>query len=312
MSRSSKNVQVPQEVINARRNLGGAFSTVEGTQVFPSDIGQHFMLFRFREYSATRNNVTAGIGLRANDSRDRYTASVGLPVPLQLVERYNVGLSTMDIGLTGAIASDIIAGGSNEVRALLRGQNTAEATSQSSAPFWDSFQGVGQTAHDVTAAVIRAAAMASLITPIGAAVGNAVGQINNPNTIAAFYGVQMRTHQFQWLFSPESASESSKLESILKRFKFHMLPQSTSRYFLKYPDEVDITIGGTSLEYQLPFKSCLIQSADINYTPTGRVSKFKNTGASTHIGFGLTLIETEAFTREDISLATVGVGRGEG
>jgi hypothetical protein len=305
MTSSSKNVQVPQEVINSRRNLSAAFNTVGNTLVYPPDVGTHFMMFRFREYSATRNNVTANQGLRAGDTRDQYTSSIVLPVPENLSESFRASYTSDALGLAGGLVRDIGSGLSNGARSLFNGNFNTDGMLELG-NFASQFSS-SQAATDVAAAVARLAVRntASRVlnyttsSQVIGAVDQLTGSTQNPNYVTAFHGTELRMHNFSWLFSPESAQESRLLEQVSRRFKYHMLPSSTTRYFLQYPDEVDITIGG-SPDYQMPFKSSVVLNVHFDYTPQGVVSKFKETGAHTQIRFGITLIETEAFVREDI------------
>ena len=307
MARGSKNVEIPSAIINARRNVSAAFGGAVNSLRFPSDLGAHFAMFRFREYSATRNNRSASQGLRAGAARDRYTSSIILPLPINLQERFNVSYAQENLGVSGQLILDAASGISNLTGSAINNPEALGAWSADLGRYASSIaeQGVTSTAVDVAAAVFNQS-FSRRLGPVNApAVAQQLtGQINNPHTVTMFNGVQMRMHYFYWILTPESEAESRTIENITKRFKYHMLPEGTvNNYFLKYPDEVDITIAGASPEFQIPFKSAVVLSAYLDRSPSGAPVKMRDTGADAQVALSLYLMETETFVRDDIDMS---------
>jgi hypothetical protein len=79
-----------------------------------------------------------------------------------------------------------------------------------------------------------------------------------------------------------------------------MLPErGVGNLTLKYPDECEIYIMGTGVDYMYHFKTAVIKSMSTNFAPDGVLSFFGGTGAPTAVTLDLQLTETSIHTRED-------------
>ena len=115
-----------------------------------------------------------------------------------------------------------------------------------------------------------------------------------------FQGVGLRSHQFQWKLAPASRSESEVLGTIINSMRASMLPErGKGNLTLKYPDECEIYIMGTNVNYMYHFKTAVIKSMNTNFAPDGVLSFFGGTGAPTAVTIDIQLTETSIHTRED-------------
>ena len=115
-----------------------------------------------------------------------------------------------------------------------------------------------------------------------------------------FQGVGLRTHNFTWKLAPASRTETQLLSRVINSFRGSMLPErGASNLTLKYPDEVDIFIGGSAIEHLYHFKRAVVRNFSANYAPDGTPSFFRDGGAPTSVQLQLDLMETEIHTRED-------------
>ena len=135
---------------------------------------------------------------------------------------------------------------------------------------------------------------------LAAGINRYFGSAPNPHITAIFRGVGLRTHNFSWKLSPASQQESVILNNIIMHIRAAMLPQrGIGNLTMKFPDEVDIYIGGSSDEYLYHFKRAVIRNMTTNFAPDGITSFFAGTGAPTAVNLTLDLLETSIHTRGD-------------
>jgi len=135
---------------------------------------------------------------------------------------------------------------------------------------------------------------------VAAGLNRFFGSAPNPHITALFQGVGLRQHEFQWKLAPGSAEESEKLSQIINALRGSMLPgRGKGNLTLEYPDECEIYIMGTNVNFMYHFKTAVIKSMSTNFAPDGVLSFFGGTGAPTAVTLDLQFTETSIHTRED-------------
>ena len=260
--------------------------------VFPEDLSTHYMAFQFYRYVFKDNSFQKRV----------LHKTILLPVPLQLVEAINVNYNEASLGAVGGAMSDLVA------------QGNASAISAAAAS-------VGEGAKSLTGAVMDSVvggSPAALLKSQNANLGIAsmgfrggdgavaaglnrfFGSAPNPHITTLFQGVGLRSHQFQWKLAPGSKAESDTLATIINSMRASMLPErGKGNLTLKYPDECEIYIMGTNVNYMYHFKTAVVKSMNTNFAPDGVLSFFGGTGAPTAVTIDIQLTETSIHTRED-------------
>ena len=137
---------------------------------------------------------------------------------------------------------------------------------------------------------------------IAAALSAASGLAANPKKEQIFKGVDHRTFEFRYLFSPRNAAESSNVKNIIKTFKYHMHPEykDANNFLFIYPSEFDITYFQESKENDNLHRhtSCVLTGMDVNYTPMGTTFSTFPDGSPTQIEVTLKFLELAILTKE--------------
>ena len=105
------------------------------------------------------------------------------------------------------------------------------------------------------------------------------GAVMNPNMELLFGGPQLRSFGFTFKFSPRSAKEAKTLIKVIRFFKQGMAAQKKDNgLFLQAPYTwtLEYLHKGRSHKYLNQFKECAMQSFNVNYTPDGNYSTFRD------------------------------------
>jgi hypothetical protein len=282
-----KTVQLPQSVINSRRAEINSNTKVLS---YPKDLGNHFMLFQFKKYNRFQANVKDSTAI---------LDSVALPVPLGLKEEHSLDYKQGQVGaIIGAVFED------QGIQQYINNiwNNPADPSSYTN---YGPLAGTGQRLWDSREDLVKGL-LAQVFEghPLSTAVTQTVAQIPNPHLVTAFHGVSLRKHNFSWLFAPETAADSDILQKIATLIRKHALPPySGNKILLKYPSEVDISIGGLSSNYNYVFKTGVIEAIRYDRAPQHISAYFKGTGAPVLSKLDLVIMETEIFSREDYGIS---------
>jgi hypothetical protein len=257
-----------ETVVDAQQSISSKVQGNEGLLRFPPDYGEYYMLMKFTEYARpSPQAVATRKGLR----------NFILPIPRELKEQFANNIDPKGMGVVTGGLADI-------------GTNI--------------FRGAGEGAGKQLEALAYSAAVQA-IGDFGDVIGQFGGAVPNPHLQAIFNGVQMRTHSFQWTFSPRNAVESRELQQIIYELKKYSLPafSNLGTAALQYPPLVDIELYpwmNDGDEYQLiRFKPCLVQNISVNYSPQGLPAFFKGTKQPTFIQISIDFMETEIQTAYD-------------
>lgn len=270
---------------------------------YPREIDEvpHKILFKFTKRGFTQ----AGTNQRATNSS---TMFLTLPVPSKIVDGTSVKITGTDLGLTGELlagASSYLSGMDfTSLEAAGRSALTAgRAIGDTLSNAYTSPNGAVGFAGElgraglqfygaklINAAVSR---LAGVNVNAAAALAVGTGQILNPFTTAVFGGVDLRTFDFNWQFSPVGEQESVDLEKIIKRLRAKSLPTvSPNSLFMEFPHEVEFTyLGMQSDTFTFPTAPCYITSLQVDRTAAGTPAFFAKTGAPAFISIGMRLLE---------------------
>ena len=128
---------------------------------------------------------------------------------------------------------------------------------------------------------------------------------------AVFTGIGYRKFSYQWKFTPRDPEEAYQVDTIIRTFKFHMLPEyqqdeGAGRYFT-VPSEFEIyyMYRGDENTWLNKLKTCVLTNMEVNYTPntdwqTLRPIGGRNGAPPAEIDMKLDFQETDLVTKEDI------------
>lgn len=254
--------------------------------VFPSDLTQKFWIrFNFKEYRRNLGNSTTY-------SKD----SIRLPIPTNLLDNYSIQYNVVSLGAIGGESANIVSQFMDDLNAP--GGQSAQN---------NAFRNLGSNINDMmnteTVGVLARRAAGAFSDAVGTAIDQAAGNILNPYVTQAFQGVDFKTHEFTWRFSPRDPNESQQLMFIINRFKLHAAPAlSNGGMRMGYPSVVTVELytGAAGNKFLFPFKPCFISGVNVNYAPSGVPSFFKGTNAPTEVELRLSLRENQLELRQDV------------
>ena len=129
------------------------------------------------------------------------------------------------------------------------------------------------------------------------------GYALNPQLEVLFKGTEMRTFQFDFLFSPYDESEAEAVVNIIKTFKFHQAPEvvtdSVGRFFVPPSEfDIDFLVDGQINDKIHQIGTCVLTNINVDYAPNGW-STFSN-GMPTSVRMTLQFMETEIVTKQRV------------
>lgn len=247
---------------------------------YPDDLGEYFIIFTFKSYER-KAPITEFVELPQ--------LTINLPIPANLQEQFNMQYSDKQLGIAGFFEENLqkITGTSEEM-----GKKLGESIRQ----------GFEQATKSPAESVLYGTRTVTGISDsVGSAIDVATGAIQNPFQTLVFQGVNLRSHNFTFRFSPNSMTESERLKQIINEFKVRMHPARTgSSLFLTFPDVVDIKFGkrdGTPYF----FKTCFLETMTVNYSPQGTPAFFADTSNPVEVELSLTFKEIKPLTRDDFT-----------
>lgn len=259
---------------------GGGGQKSQGNYVFPEalraddqDVIKFKQVkFRPRKFDVSAGNIS-GIGNRPSMNGSLMQGSVTLPIPggINDANSVNWGEQSMTAAqaAAGALASKALEGDFTGLEGAIT-ENT------------DAIKKV------VKSEVIKAASG----TDSAQFLARTEGVVMNPNMELLFGGPQLRSFGFTFKLSPRNAKEAKTLISIIRFFKLGMATQKHDNgLFLKAPNTwmIQYLHKGREHKYLNKFKECALQSCNVNYTPDGNYSTFRDgvmTAYELTLGFG--------------------------
>lgn len=237
---------------------------------------RHKIMMIFYDYS-----ILVKTGILMTNTNLRPTAAITLPVPIKVVENYNIQYSTIN-------ASDLIG------KAISARANSAEAYRKNSSSI--GLAGTVKQWQEFAKAGVNA----------GMAAG---GVAFNPYTLLQFKGVNLRRHNFRWKLHPESSNDTNQIENIIKTLRLKMHPElMPGEILLKYPNVLNFRVfGATDPNHIYPTAPCVIESIVVDRTGGDYPAYFSETGTPVVYGLQINLIEILPMYKRDDSLDTAGI-----
>lgn len=235
----------------------------EPPQIFPSSLigARYKMMIFFAPYNAD-------LALSNKGAEMKTETSVAFPLPANLLS--STGLDYTNTNL-GAIGGELI----GAAKSLVNAPNFLEELNRQTQ------SGIKlATGNDASSNNLRQVMLRRLINSVSPTAGGAVdlitGSTPNPHVAVTFNNVKLRTFTFTWKFSPSSADDSKYLHKIIKTIQRRVLPEKTSEFLLRYPNQVQIEIVPDPLNKLFQFKPAVITDVSVNYAPNGNPSFFRD------------------------------------
>ena len=287
----------------------------------PVEDSNYGMLLLFRDYQYRAPGTRTFASLEESNVSD----TIFLPLPENIQDSFTVKVQSFEQGIRGAVLSNVMseASASGGLR-LSTFQDAAINAIQSALPsaFTDGGEAYGLTRDLITNAFRTltgqggvntgrlddfsndAAFLLRKLLPgdIGRSVDAGTGTFINPKAALSFEGVDMKTHSFNWTVAPKSSDESENLRRVIKTINKNILPQYVSgelaqNVMFRYPSMVDVFFVGLDGNFYYFFKTAMVQTFNVNYTPNG-VSVLKG-GRPAAVQMQMNIIESDIHTAED-------------
>ncbi len=271
---------------------------------FPDDLGAHAILLLFKKYeykrpgTRTLNRVT---GETLSSASLVGSDNILLPLPTNITDSFNVRVSRFDQETRGELAAEAASAvGGNDI-----GIGRLMGVLSDFIPRPD-MEAIGRMDFSQLSRDAAFLARRSLDNRLFAGVSRNLdigfGNVVNPKAALAFEGVEMKTHTFNWSFAPRSESESLSLKNIGDKIKKNILPSygnvgGVNRLLLNYPSTVDIFFFGVDQSYFMFFKTCMVTTFTIDFSPQGLA--FVKGGKPAMVNMQMNLIESDIHTSED-------------
>lgn len=267
------------EIASSTYNSNSAYVTNQ-TYIFPTDLinapaGRHFyMTFWFYQYQRPSIFVAPNAYPIGN---------IVLPLPAQLMDKQSVNYTTtpMNPALGAAIdeATQNYHQSGGLINSVIAGAGSALA---------------GGAAGLAGIELGKISTTTNQLLQIG-------GLAINPYLTVLFNAPVFKRMTFNWKFTPTNLQESNNLKYILNKFRYHQLPDTNSSLggtLLQYPDMCIPVISPAGYVYS--FKHCVIENAEVNYSPAATPG-FSDSNAPSTIELTLQLLEIEYWLKKDFN-----------
>lgn len=227
---------------------------------------------------------TSGNTIRSNVSMSsetvRTTDTISLYMPSNISYQYNANWESVQLGVMGRVANTL---GSSDI-------TSAQITNA-----------LGESSKSSFAKSIQS--LTSLNTKD--LKDFASGVVVNPYMEIMFRGLENRTFQFEFHFTPKSESEAIEVQKIINTFKLHQAPElkiNDSNSYWIYPSEFDISFLNANGENNWISKigTCAMTGCNVTY---GSEASFAvhGDGSPVETRLSLEFMELELLTKERIS-----------
>lgn len=286
----------------------------------PIEDGNYGMLLVFKDYFYRQPGSSAGRFVQLSERNVGDT--IFLPLPENIADSFTVRVQRFDQGSgAGAQFSDIVSNAmSSGGLRLSTFQDAAIAAVEEALPkaatdgeefknlLVSAFNSLISEDSDLSSIDRFSSDAAFLIRKflpgnVGRNFDAGAGTFLNPKATLSFEGVELKTHNFNWTVAPKSPPESENLREVIRTIKKNILPQYieggeiSQRAMFRYPSMVDIFFIGIDDNYYYKFKTAMVQTFNVNYTPNG-VSVLKG-GRPAAVQMQMGLMESDIHTSED-------------
>jgi len=235
--------------------------------VFPKgriDSTNHKLMMVFYEYS-----IRIGDELTTKNINNALF-SITLPVPIKILERYDVEYSSVSV--TDTLATEI--------------ENKLREKNESALTKYGSLKNLGSTALALA------------------------GKQLNPFNIIQLKGAKLRRHNFRWKLHPENKNETNDIEKIINSIRVNMHPKGNvyGDILLNYPNLINFRIfGPKDPNHIFPAAPCVIDNFIIDRTGGDYPTFFGETGTPVVYQIQMAVMEILPMLNRDGKLDTPGV-----
>lgn len=132
---------------------------------------------------------------------------------------------------------------------------------------------------------------------------NAAGYVFNPQQQLLFNGIDFRTYQMSFTFTPYSKAEAESVRKIIEKFREYAAPtvvKEAAGFFFNPPGMVDVSFvnQGSQNKNLHKLKRSVLESVTVNYAPNGWAAM--EDGAPMQTTMTLSFKETELVDSKDI------------
>lgn len=289
-SSATRNVSKPDPWLQVTRAdivgmaMASKLSTIEnktpgnaGNLIFPQDIGPHHMVIGISELTR-QSNAFIGGGTRKNGSSNilKTNTILRLPLPENIKDINEISYTEGETLSLSSFTGSIIKGLNNTAKTM----------------------GLDD-------------AFSAALNNLKASTGTAPNQM----LTILLKGPKYKRHSFSWKLYPKNKTESEIIRKIISNLKENARPSiSTAGAFFLFPHIFNLSffIGDkdqnkNSSTYMFAFKPAVIENISVNYTPSGQVSLYKETGAPDGVELTVSFIELEYWLgNEGVSEAELG------
>ena len=275
----------PQQVKNSRNQ-----EKIVDTIQFPETLGNVGTLLLFKKYAYGERETGGAGGIKTvKDAGSAIVDSIYLPMPEQLLDSTSLKIAGTELGSAGnafAKISNTFARGDivNSISNALKNIDT---------------QAVASTMVSKAAKEILSAVPGLQGAQQGIEAG--LGATFNPYAALTFEGVNIKTYTWNWVLSPRTTTETTILQTIIRKLKINSLPNYKNfgklkgRAFLGYPNVCLPIITGVDT---LVMKPTMISNINVDYAGAGELA-FLEGGNPAAVKIEITLQEMQIWTRED-------------
>jgi hypothetical protein len=144
-----------------------------------------------------------------------------------------------------------------------------------------------------------------------AVIGTSVGALANPALAVEFRGIQRKTYNFSWRFTPRSKAESETLAAIIDAIRWNTLPEKVAGdWILTYPNIAFMHLHG-NLEYgsenakrrliQFAPQGAVCEAMNVSYNnSSGQQSFYEITGEPIEVILNLVFADRGIISRNEI------------
>ena len=252
---------------------------------YPAEVPLYYSRVSLRKYS--RNSPGSASNLTTQKV-------IRLPLPTQLLDDYNMSVSSTSMGLIPGAAASLKAISDQ----MAAGATTGEMINKTFKAGMDITKQMNLTA-------LQMAALVPGISDTGVAkyISSQAGVVRNPHLTTVFDGVQLRHFQFDWKLSATSQEEAQNINQIIKTVKMYMHPQITgSGFALEYPylATVDFQVGAVNNSTLPNVRDSFITSMKVNNASGGGISFYRD-GNPISIDLSMSFQEIDILTRDDFT-----------
>ena len=298
----------------------------------PTEATDYLMLRRSRINYSDNSTQYYGENLPGNNiERNLNPNVVYLAMPNQLQTAYSPAYRQVDMGVAGIFAAEAVANGGDNLNDLAESLQSAA--------------GAALPEFAISTIAQAAGAANSALGLAGSVDANSLlaisrGKVFNPFTEQVFSNMAFRTHQFQFKLLSRSMEEAREVKNIINYIKMgavHILGGSQSgddalgsgitlnegsgnasrNRFMEVPDKFELKFvrmepdgnlsedadGFGSMHFKIHTSVCT--GVQVNYTPDGQYSSFKNINGEMvqvpALNLSLSFTETRMITQADVN-----------